>query len=134
MLCFLGLIALCPFLSAQSRLEIRGTDTSAVIPIQQLRMANAKFIELRQCQEEQDSLQSQIRIYTGMANNLRASISDMKEGNRLNEAIIGNQKKELDISDQQLKKATRKEKSLKLQRNSIAGIFIAVLIKIAFFK
>lgn len=128
------LIALCHSLSAQSRLEIRGTDTSAVIPIQQLRVANARFVELKQCHEEQDSLQSRIRTYTGMANNLRASITDLKEANRLGEAALAVKQKALDISDGQLKASQKQVRNLRWQRNSIAGVCAALLLKIFVFK
>lgn len=130
----LMLTALSLSLSAQSRIEITGTDTCAVIPIVQLRMANAKFVELKECKEENDSLFSQIRTYTGLANNLRSSIMDLKEANRLNEVIISDKQKIIDLSDQELKKASRKSKILKLERNSLGAVCLVLLCKILIFK
>lgn len=135
MCCFLMLTALCPFLSAQSFVKIVGTDTTVNgIPIQKMRLANLKFVELEQCQEEQDSLQSRIRTYTGMTNNLRASITDLKEANRLGEAALNAKQKALDISDNQLKGSEKKVGNLRWQRNSVAGVCLALILKIAFFK
>lgn len=135
MYCFLALIALCPFLSAQSRIEIRGTDTTVCnVPIIHFRLANVKLVELKQCQEEQDSLASQIRTFTGMANNLRASITDLKEANRLGEAALAVNKKALSISEEQLKASTRKAGNLRWQRNSLAGALLILGAKIIFLK
>lgn len=130
----LVLIALYHSLSAQSRIEIRGTDTSAVIPIAHLRIANARYVELKGCREENDSLFSQIRSYTGLANNLKASIVDMKEANRLNEVLIADKQKIIDISGKELKKSARKVKLLKLERNSAAAVCLILIGKIIVFK
>ena len=130
----LVLIAASLSSSAQSRIEVIGTDTFAVLPLGQLRAANVKFVELRQCREENDSLFSQVRTYTGLANNLKASITDLKEAHRLSEAIIADKQKIIDISDQQLKKAARKARILKLERNSLAGAVLILGAKILFFK
>lgn len=120
--------------SAQSRIEINGRDTVAVITLSELRIANVKFVELKQCREESDSLFSQIRTYTGLTNNLRASITDLKEANRLGEAALGAKQKALDISDGQLKASEKKVGNLRWQRNSVAGVCLALILKIAFFK
>lgn len=134
MFLILMLIAVCFSLSAQSHIEIKGADTSAVIPIKQLRQANAKFIELKACKEENDSLESQIRVYTGMTNNLKASIKELKQANDLNTSIIAGQKRIIDISSLQLKKASRRAKWLVIERNSIAAALVVLIGKIAFFK
>ncbi len=133
---FLGLMltALYLYSSAQSRIEIKGTDTSAVIPIGQLRIANAKFVELKGCREENDSLFSQIRAYTGLTNNLRASIIDLKQANTLNTVLLSDKQKLIDLCDQKLKKEVRRGKILMLERNSLAGGLIILIVKIAFFK
>lgn len=132
---FLSLVltVLCLYLSAQSRIEVIGRDTMAVVPVQQLRTANAKFVELKQCKEENDSLFSQIREYTGMTNNLRSSVTNLKHAHDLNMAIIADQKKIIDIADQQLKKSTRKQKILKIERNSLAGILVITIAKFLLF-
>lgn len=131
---FLVLTAAYLSSSAQSRIEVIGTDTFAVLPLGQLRTANVKFVELKQCREENDSLFSQVRTFTGLANNLKASITDLKEAHRLSEAIIADKQKIIDISDQQLKKAARKARILKLERNSLAGALLILGAKILFFK
>lgn len=131
---FWVLIAACYFSSAQSRIEIIGTDTFAVITLSELRIANVKFVELRQCREEVDSLYYQVRTYTGLTNNLRSSITDLKEANRLNQAIIADKNTIIGINDEQLKKAARKASGLKLQRNSIAVGCLILLGKVLFFK
>lgn len=128
------LIALYLSLSAQSRIEITGTDTSTVIPIKQLRIVNARFVELKECHEENDSLFSQICNYTGLANNLRSSITDLKEANKLSESIIADKQKIIDISDKELKKNSRKIKFLKLERNSLAAACLVFITKIFIFK
>lgn len=120
--------------SAQSRIEVSGTDTFAVIPLGQLRTANVKFVELKQCREENDSLFSQVRTYTGLANNLKASIADLKEANRLGEAALAAKQKALAISEEQLKASTRKAGNLRWQRNSLAGAVLILGAKILFFK
>lgn len=130
----LGLIALCLSLSAQSRIEINGIDTCAVIPIAHLRMANARYVELKECREENDSLFSQIREYTGLTNNLKASITDLKEANKINEALISDKQKIIDISDKELKKTGRKAKILRLERNSLAGACLILIAKVFIFK
>lgn len=130
----LGLIALCLSLNAQSRIEINGTDTCAVIPIAHLRMANARYVELKECREENDSLFSQIREYTGLTNNLKASITDLKEANKINEALISDKQKIIDISDKELKKTGRKAKILRLERNSLAGACLILIAKVFIFK
>lgn len=129
------LTALYLSLSAQSpRIEIKGTDTCAVIPIAQMRLANIKFVELQGCREENDSLFSQIRTYTGLANNLRASVTELKEVNKLNEALLSDKQKIIDLSAQELKQEARKGRILRLQRNSLAGVLAILIIKMAFFK
>lgn len=121
--------------SAQSpRIEIKGTDTCAVIPLAQMRMANVKFVELDGCREENDSLFSQIRAYTGLTNNLRASLTELKEVNKLNETLLSDKQKIIDLSAQELKKEARRGKILRLERNSLAGALAILIIKIAFFK
>ena len=130
----LVLIVVCLYLSAQSRIEVHGKDTSAIIPIQQLRIANSKFVELRGCREENDSLFSQIRAYTGLTNNLRASITDLKQVNSLNEGIIANKNKLLDISDQSLKKATRKAKLFETTTYSVGGACLVLIAKMFIFR
>ena len=130
----LVLIALSLCLNAQSRIEVSGTDTSAVIPIRQLRMANAKFVELKECREENDSLFSQIRSYTVLTNNLRSSITDLKEANRLNEVLISDKQKIIMILDTELNKATRKSKIFKIQRNCVAAVCLVLIGKILIFK
>lgn len=132
-LCWM-LIAPWPYLSAQSRIEVVGTDTCAVVPIQQLRTVNVKLLQLKECKEENDSLSSQIRIYTGITNNLRESITDLKAANKLNWQIINDKQKEIDLSDTELKKEGRKSKILKLERNSVAVACLVLLAKIFVFK
>lgn len=134
---FLALVPIALYLSssAQSpRIEIIGTDTSAVIPIRDMWVANAKFIELKGCREENDSLFSTIRAYTGLANNLRASITDLKEVNKLNGTLLSDKQKIIDLSAQELKKEARRVKILRLERNSLAGAVAILIIKIVFFK
>lgn len=128
-------IALYLSSSAQSpRIEIRGTDTSAVIPIRDMRIANAKFIELKGCRQENDSLFSTIRTYTGQANNLRAAITDLKEVNKLNGTLLSDKQRLIDIKTQELAIEARRVKILKLERNSVVAACLALIIKIAFFK
>lgn len=128
------LTALYLYSSAQSpRIEIKGTDTCAVIPIAQMRMANIKFVELDGCREENDSLFSQIRAYTGLANNLRASITELKEVNKLNVALLSDKQKIIDLNAQEFKKEARKGKILKIERNTIAAACMGLIIKIIFF-
>lgn len=133
---FLFLVLIVPSLSlsAQSRIEISGKDTMVVMPLQQLRVANGKFIDLNECREERDSLFSQIRTYTGMVNNLRSSITDLKEANRLNELLLSDKQKIIDISEKQLKKSNRKIKFLNIQRTSLAGVVLIMAAKIFIFK
>lgn len=121
--------------SAQSpRIEIKGTDTCAVIPIAQMRMANVKFVELDGCREENDSLFSQIRAYTGLTNNLRGSIAELKEVNKLNETLLSDKQKIIDLSSQELKKEAHRGKILRQERNSLACALAILVIKMAFFK
>lgn len=127
-------IALCLSLSAQSRIEIKGHDTSAVIPIGDLRIANAKFIELNGCKEENDSLFSQIRAYTGLVNNLKSSITDLKQANKLNEVLLSDKQKIIDLSAQDFKKEVRKGRILRIERNSSAAALFILICKIAFLK
>lgn len=128
------LIALCHCLCAQSpHIEISGTDTMATVPIQKLRIANANVIALKECQEENDSLGSQIRIYTGLTNNLRSSISELKQANILSASIVSDKDKIIDLCGQQLKKEARKNKVLKLERNTITGALLVLLAKIIIF-
>lgn len=115
------------------RIEITGTDTCAMVPIGQLRQANVKFVELDGCREENDSLSSQIRIYTDLTNDLRASITDLKEANKLNESLLKDKQKEIDLSDQQLKKEARKGRIWRLERNGMAAALVILIGKIAFF-
>lgn len=134
---FLLLVPIALYLSssAQSpRIEIRGNDTSAVIPLRDMRIANAKFVELKGCREENDSLFSQVRAYTGLTNNLRASITELKEVNKLNETLLNDKQKIVDLSAQELKREVRRGKILRLERNSLAGALAILIIKIAFFK
>lgn len=129
------LTALYLSLSAQSpRIEIKGSDTCAVIPIAQLRMANVKFVELDGCREENDSLFSQIRAYTGLTNNLRSSIMELKEVNKLNETLLSDKQKIIDLSAHELKKEVRRGKILRLERNSSLAVIVGLIVKIAFFK
>ncbi len=130
---FWVLIAACYSSSAQSRIEINGTDTFAVITLSELRIANVKFVELRQCREESDSLFSQVRTYTGITNNLRGAITDLKEANRLNQVLITDKDRIIDLSDQQLKKAARKATILKLERNSLAVGCLLLIGKVLLF-
>ena len=128
------LIAPWLYLSAQSRIEVTGTDTCAVVPIQQLRTVNMKMVQLKECREENDSLSSQIRTYTGLTNNLRASIMDLKAANRLDIEIINDKNKVIDISDKELLKEGRKSNILKIERNSVAVACLILIVKIVLFK
>lgn len=122
---FLMLTALCLCSHAQSRIEIIGTDTSAIIPIQQLRMANAKFVELKGCKEENDSLYSQTRSYQGLTNNLRSAILDLKTANQVNQKLIDDKQSIIALQDKQLVKNKRQIKWLKIQRwGAFAGIVL----------
>lgn len=134
MFLFLVLTVLYLSLSAQSHIEITGTDTCAIIPIKQLRAVNAKFIELKECHEENDSLFSQIRDYEGITNNLRLSITDLRSANSLNQLIITDQKKIIDISDKELKKNVQRIKFLKIERNSLAGACLLLIGKLLVFN
>lgn len=127
MFLFWMLIALCLSSKAQSHIEVNGKDTSAVIPIQQIRIINARYIELKACQEENDSLDSQIRTCTRLTNNLRSSIMELKQANMLSASIVTDKDKVIDLYCQQLKKSARKNKILKLERN-IAAIACLILI------
>lgn len=125
MFLFLILTALCLCSHAQSRIEVNGTDTSAVIPIQQLRMANAKFVELKGCKEENDSLYSQTRSYQGLTNNLRSAILDLKTANQLNQKLIDDKQGIIALQDKQLTGNKRQIKWLKIKQ---WGCFAAIAI------
>ncbi len=99
-----------------------------------MRMANAKFVEHTGCKEENDSLQSQVRSYIGLTNSLKSSVVSLKEANTINLALIRDKDLVIDLSLQELKKGQWKEKSLKLQRNSVIGVAAALIVKIIFFK
>lgn len=131
---FLVLTALYLSLSAQPHIEIHGKDTLAVIPYQQLRIANAWHVELQGCKQENDSLLSGMHTYTGLTNNLRASIADLKQANKLNEALLSDKQKIINLDAQELKKQSRNGNILRLERNSITGALIILIVKIAFFK
>lgn len=134
MFLFLMLIALCASLSAQSRIEVIGADTMATVPIQHLRIANAKILDLKQCNEEITSLFSQTCNYASLVNNLRSSVTELKETNRINEVLLSDKQKIIDLTDKQLKKAARKAKLLKLERNTAAAVTLALLVKMVFFR
>ena len=129
------LTALClTSFAQQEEIKVIGTDTFATVKVQRLREANAKNIELRGCKEENDSLYSQNRSYQGLANNLRSSITDLKEANRLNETLLSDKQKIIDLTDKELKKAGRKAKWLKIQRTSLAGACLVLMAKVFLFK
>lgn len=115
------------------RIEIKGKDTCAVIPIADLRIANIKFIELDGCREENDSLFSKIRIYTGLTNNLKASITELKEVNKLNQSLLADSKKIIDLNAQELKKQARKGRLLRTERNGLVAVVVVLIAKMAFF-
>lgn len=128
------LIALCHCLCAQTpHIEISGADTMAVVPLQQVRIANSTTIDLKECQEENDSLYSQIRTYTGMVNNLRSSIKELKTTNDLNTSLMNGQEQIIDICGKQLKKASRSNKLLKWERNGAVIGCLLLIGKLALF-
>lgn len=105
-----------------------------MVPLRDMRIANGKFIELKGCREENDSLFSTIRAYTGQVNNLRAAITDLKEVNKLNGTLLSDKQRIIAIQTQELEKEARRVKILRLERNSLAGAVAILIIKIAFFK
>lgn len=125
---------LCASLLAQPRLQINGLDTSAIIPIQSLKGANMKFIELKQCKEDKDSLYSLNRTYQGVVANQKSTISELKEAIRLDHIVIYDKQEIIDLTDKQIKKSNQKIKLLKIERNSIIGISIGLIIKIFVLK
>lgn len=122
----LVLTALCLTSFAQhEEIKVIGADTFATVKVERLREANAKDVELRQCNEVSDSLSSQVRSYTGMTNNLRAAILDLKIANQLNQKLLSDKDDIIIIQDKQIVRNERQIKWLKLQRWAfIAGIVL----------
>lgn len=127
---FLMLTVLCLTSRAQSRIEINGTDTSAIIPLQQLRIANAKFVELNECREVNDSLYSQTRSYLGLVNNLRDAITDLKTANQINQKLIDDKQLIISLQDKEIIKSKRQIKWLKIQKWALAGGIVLLTGKI----
>lgn len=132
---FWVLTALClSSLAQREEIKIIGTDTFATVKMQRLREANGKHVELNGCKQENDSLFSQVRTYMGSVNNLKASITDLKEVNKLNGTLLSDKQKLIDLKTQELAIEARRVKILRLERNSLAGAVAILLLKIAFFK
>lgn len=111
--CFL-LIVPSIFLFGQQRIEVIGKDTLGCVPINQLKQANVKFVELDACKEENEGLKDQVRSYTGLVANKNSTISDLREAITIDAKLLSDKQKIMDLSDKQLKKANRKVKFLKL--------------------
>ena len=127
------LIAHSPSSSAQS-IEVRGKDTVVVLPIAALKQANGKLVELQGCKEERDSLFSQTRTFTGLVNNQRGTIQDLKEAIRLDASLIADKQKIIDLSDKELKKTNRRLRLLKIERAGLLGVVAVLGAKILIFK
>lgn len=127
---FLVLTVLCLTSRAQSRIEVNGTDTSAIIPIQQLRIANSKFVELNECREVNDSLYSQTRSYYGLVNNLRDAITEHKTANQINQKLIDDKQLIISLQDKDIIKSKRQIKRLKIQKWALAGGIVLLTGKI----
>lgn len=84
------------------------------VPINQLKQANVKFVELDACKEENEGLKDQVRSYTGLVANKNSTISDLREAITIDAKLLSDKQKIMDLSDKQLKKANRKVKFLKL--------------------
>ena len=127
------LTALC-FTSFGQSIQVIGKDTSAIIPIQNLRQANEHFIQLKECKEENDSLFSQIRTYQGLINNLKSAIEDYKKVFVDDAKLISDKDKIISLSDKELKHNARKTKWLKIERNVLFFATAILSIKIFIVK
>lgn len=115
-------------------IEVRGKDTVAVLPIATLKQANGKLVELQECQEARDSLFSQTRTFTGLVNNQRGTIADLKEAIRLDASLIADKQKIIDLSDKELKKTNRRLRLLKIERAGLLGAIAVWGAKILIFN
>lgn len=98
----LVLTAACLCSYAQPRIEVKGTDTCAVIPIQLVRQANLKFIQLQECQELNNSFNLQEIDYMLEINTLQSSIDNLKSVNDLNQKILAEKENTIVLKDKQL--------------------------------
>lgn len=126
----MGLIALSLSLHAQSRIEINGKDTLACIPIEQLRTANAKFIDLAACWEIRDSLYWQMDDYEWLVESQNLQIQDLTTVNKLNQKIINDKVNIIALQDKQIASGERKIKWLKTQRWVLFGAVLLLTGKI----
>lgn len=132
MFCCSMLIALSSFSQSDAKIEVAGTDTFARVPISNIKQANTKFIDLQECEQEKDSLFSQIRAYTGLVNNQRDVIKDLKLVISTDGKLLADKQKLFDLSDLQFKSDLRKIKWLKLERNAFIATSAILVLKIIF--
>lgn len=121
----LALTALCACSFAQPRIEVKGSDTSAVVPIGNLRSANVQLAELDECWELNNGFNLQEIDYILQINSLQSSIDDLKTVDDLNRKILAEKENTIALKDKQLAADQRRIKWLKMQR---FGLTTAVLL------
>jgi hypothetical protein len=120
------LTALCAISFAQpAHLEVSGKDTSAVLPIESLRNANVKFVQLQETNQLLDSCNMSNVNYMMLANEFESRADQYENALEIDQQIINDKITIIAIKDAEIKKQNRKIKWLKVQR---IGLGAAVLL------
>ena len=122
------------FSYSQSHIEVRDNKKVAVIDSIDIAKANIKLIELQQCKEERDSSFSQTIRYKGLVNNQKSTIEDLKKVIASDVTLKDDKDKIIVLKTNQVDKAGKKIKFLKVQRFTLIAIIATLTAKIIFFK
>lgn len=106
----------------------------AIIPIEDVRNALIKAVELDECQEENDSLGNALHVSYGVNNNLRAAIIDLRYAVGSDANIISDKQKIVELSDITIKKQARRIRLLKTERTGLGIITLAFALKMFLIK
>lgn len=108
------------------KLVLINSDTVCAVTIAQLDSINAEHINLMECRELKDSLDSQFKVCEDLVKDQKEIISSQDKEIKIQKDITGEKNKLLAIEEDRNKKLERKAKWLKLQRNILTVAVVAL--------
>lgn len=109
------------------KLVLINSDTVCAVTIVQLDSINAEHINLLECRELKDSLDSQFKVCEDLVKDQKEIISSQEKEIKIQKDITGEKDKLIVIEEEKNKKLERKAKWLKLQRNILAVAVVVAL-------
>lgn len=117
--------------SVYPKLIVIEPDTLCAVTLAQLDSINATSVYLDECNELNDSLNSEIKTYGELVHAQKVVIAAQDKENQDLKNAIGEKDKIIKIDDDMNKRLNRKVKWIKLQRNVLSLAVVATTIWIA---